>query len=193
MENSIHKKIKKRIYSSLPGSVFVPSDFADIASQSTASKSLCRLCDAGLLCHLMQGVFWLPDNGSHPSPDKVAHAIARSKDWRIMPCGKTALYILGLESDRPKKWTYVTNGTYRRYSYGNYKIEFNNTVSRFMDALSDSSAMLVQVLEAYGKKNVSEELLKTIRSYFEDAEAIVLEEIHDTTDWIADAVIKMFS
>ena len=62
-----------------------------------------------------------------------------------------------------------------------------------MDALSDSSAMLVQVLKAYGKKNVSEELLKTIRSYFEDAEAIVLEEIHDTTDWIADAVIKMFS
>ena len=193
MENSIHKRIKKRICSYAPGSVFVPSDFADITTQATASKSLCRLCDDGLLCHVMQGVFWLPDRGSAPSPDKVAHAVARSKAWRIMPCGKTALYILGLESERPKKWTYVTNGTYRRYSYGNYKIEFNNTVSRFMDALSDKSAMLVQVLKAYGKKNVSDDLLKKIRHYFEDAEAIVLDEIQDTTEWISDAVIKMFS
>ena len=193
MENSIHKRIKRRICSYAPGSVFVPSDFADITTQSTASKSLCRLCDEGLLRRVIQGVFWLPDKGAHPSPDKVAHAVARSKAWRIMPCGRTALYILGIESERPKKWTYVTNGTYRRYSYGNYKIEFNNTVSRFMDALSDKSAMLVQVLKAYGKKNVSEELLKKIRAYFEDAEATVLEEIQDTTEWISDAVTKMFS
>ena len=193
MENSIHKRIKRRICSYAPGSVFVPSDFSDITTQSTASKSLCRLCDEGLLRHVIQGVFWLPDKGAHPSPDKVAHAVARSKAWRIMPCGRTALYILGLESEMPKKWTYVTNGTYRRYSYGNCKIEFNNTVSRFMDALSDKSAMLVQVLKAYGKKNVSEELLKKIRAYFEDAEATVLEEIQDTTEWISDAVTKMFS
>lgn len=193
MENSIHKRIKRKISSYAPGSVFVPSDFSDITTQSTASKSLCRLCDEGFLRHVMQGVFWLPDKGSQPSPDKVAHAVARSKAWRIMPCGKTALYLLGFENERPKKWTYVTNGTYRRYSYGGYKIEFNNTVSRFMDALSDSSALLVQVLKAYGKEKISEDVLARIKAHFADAESTVLEEIHDTTEWISDAVIKMFS
>ena len=193
MENSIHKRIIKRICSYAPGSVFVPSDFSDIAAQSTASKSLCRLCDDGLLRHVMQGVFWLPDKHANPSPDKVAHAVARSKAWRIMPSGKTALYLLGFESERPKKWTYVTNGTYRRYSYGGYNIEFNNTVSRFMGALSDTSALLIQVLKAYGKKSVSEERLKRIKAYFAGAETVIMNELHDTTEWIADAVAKMFS
>ena len=49
----------------------------------------------------MRGVFYKPkyskllDEYIAPSPDAVAHALARNYGWTIFPCGDTALNLLG--------------------------------------------------------------------------------------------------
>lgn len=46
-------------------------------------------------------------------------AIARKYNWTIAPSGNTALNLLGLSTQVPSKWKYVSYG----FSFGNIVIE----------------------------------------------------------------------
>lgn len=191
MFNSIHKKITERIAGLPDGAVFVPTDFSDVAIPSTASKTLLRLNGSGVVRKLMRGVFW---KGSldEPSPHDVARALARANFWQTAPCGDTALHMFGAAQIKPKVWTYITDGTYRRYRYGQTIIEFRHASGKFLTHMSEKTAMLVQVIKALGREAVNDDCLKKLASKFEKEEiASILNECENTTDWIKSAIRRM--
>ena len=65
-----------------------------------------------------------------PEPDAVAHAIARNYGWTIVPFGDTALNILGLSTQVPATWVYMSDGTYKEYSYNQTTIRFKKTSNK---------------------------------------------------------------
>ncbi len=163
-------QIEDRIRNSPRGTVFVTSDFADLASSDAANKALLRLEEAGLIRRILFGVYEYPEYndflGEHiePSPDKVARALARKFGWTIVPCGDTALNMLGLSTQVPAVWLYVSDGTYKEYSYGNTTIQFKRTTNKEISKISYKTALVIQALKALGREAITAEIIGKIKS-----------------------------
>ena len=82
MANGFSKQIQERIGNAVDGTIFVNSDFADIADQETVRRTLNRLTQAGMLRRILKGVYEKPkyskllDEYVAADPDAVAKALA---------------------------------------------------------------------------------------------------------------------
>lgn len=104
MDNGYMQKIRMQILSSEDGTVFIASDFANIADNAAIRQALLRLSKSGIIRRIIRGVYEKPkyskllDEYVAVSPDAVAKALAQSYHWTIAPCGNTALNLLGIST-----------------------------------------------------------------------------------------------
>lgn len=191
MWRSIHKQIGGRIDSLPAGAVLTVTDFSDLAEAKTVSKCLRRFTEKGRIAKVLRGIFWKPD-GASPSPDAVARALARSNLWQVVPCGDTALHLTGLSEQAPPEWTYLTDGTNRRYGFAGHVITFRHATGKTF--LSERAALLVQAVKACGKSPLSQEHSRKLCAYFRPEEwAALLAETKHTTAWVRKAIRSLFS
>ena len=91
------KQIQNPISTAPDGTIFIVSDFSDVADSETIRRNLNRLVQAGTLRRILKGVFEKPKFSKllgeyvAADPDAVAKALARCYHWTIAPCGDTAL------------------------------------------------------------------------------------------------------
>lgn len=192
-------EIKKIIMSSKGGSVFVASDFTGIASKKTASMGLLRLEEDGLIKRVLRGVYFKPEYNEFlaeyvaPNPDDVANALARNFGWSVVPCGDTALNMLGLSNQVTAVWSYVSDGPYKEYSYDNTIIRFNHTNNKDISKCSYKTALVIQVLKALGRDNIDNTILKKLSEVLTEKERkCMLVEAKTATSWIYEN-IKLIS
>lgn len=184
-------EIKRRILTYESGTVFVAADFADITDKKTASVGLSRLESEGVIRRILRGVYDKPAYNRFlgefvaPIPDKVAHAIARNFGWTIVPCGDTALNLLGLSTQVPAVWVYVSDGTYKEYLYDNTTIQFKRTTNKEVSKLSYKTALVIQALKALGKDNIDEMVISRLQKKLtaEEKKAMV-SEAKAITSWV---------
>ena len=187
--------IRERISSAEDGSIFVVSDFSDIASSSTVRQCLKRMCDAGELFRVIEGVYQKPEYSSLlqeyivPDPDAVAKAIARKYNWTIAPSGNTALNLLGLSAQVPAKWVYVSTGSSKSFVWGNTRLTFVHENPQDLAGLSFIPALVVQALKALGQERVIARV-KEILSYrlSEKDKERCLREAVNVTEWIYEVI-----
>ena len=173
------------------GTVFVTVDFVSITDKKNVNMSLLRLEDEGLILRIIRGVYYKAEYNDFlqeyvvPNPDKVAHAIARNFGWTITPCGDSALNILGLSTQVPAIWSYVSDGTYKEYSYDNTTIKFKRTTNKEISKLSYRTALIIQALKALGKDNIGNKVINKLKNNLTDKEkATALLEAKAATSWI---------
>ncbi len=112
--------------------VLVASDFADIAEINTVRQCLSRLEQAGDIQRIIPELYYRPrysellKEHEAPSPYHVAQALAQKFKWTIAPTGDTALNLLGLSTQVPAHWSYISDGPYNSFSFGNITIEFKH-------------------------------------------------------------------
>lgn len=183
--------IKDRINKSEIGTVFVATDFVDISDKTSINTYLTRLDEEKSLQRIMRGVYYKPEYNDFlgeyvaPEPDAVAHALARNFGWTIVPCGDTALNLLGLSTQIPAAWVYVSDGTYKEYTYEQTTIKFKRTTNKEISKLSYKTALVVQALKALGKDNVDDVVLSKLRNNLTDNEKqALLTEAKAATSWI---------
>ena len=183
--------IKTRIMNSPDGSVFAAVDFADITENSRVGVILSRLEEDGVIKRVMRGIYYKPVYNEFlkeyiaPSPSLVAEALARNFGWTIVPCGDTALNILGLSTQVPAMWSYVSDGTYKEYTYDNTTIKFKKTTNKEISKLSYKTALVVQALKALGKDNIDYTIINKLKNDLTDGEkATALVEAKAATSWI---------
>ena len=137
-------EIKRLIANAKAGTVFVAVDFVNITDKKTVSMGLTRLETDGLIRRVLRGVYYKPEYSGlsgkavSPCPDKVAKAIARSFGWTIVPSGDAALYLLGLSTQVPETWVFVSDGTYKKYAYDNITIQFKRTTNKEVSKAENS-------------------------------------------------------
>ena len=185
--NEIRNRIKAEKY----GSVFVATDFADIAENVKIGVCLSRLEEEKTLLRIMRGVYYKPEYSNllgeyiAPAPDAVAHAIARNFGWTIVPCGDTALNLLGLSKQVPAVWSYVSDGAYKEYSFDSTTIKFKRTTNKEISKLSPKTALVIQAIKALGKEHVTDGIIEKIRSETSACErTTMLKEAQYATAWI---------
>jgi len=191
-------KIRDRIKTSDFGMMFIPSDFSDIADYGTVKMGLSRLEKSGLIRRVIRGVYEYPEYSDllkeyiAPSPHKVAMALARNYSWTIVPDGDTALNQLGLSTQVPAEWTYVSNGPYKEYLINKTLIRFKRTTNKDVSNLSYKSALIVQAIKAIGKERLDNAYMKKINKLMtSDDKATILKEGQYMTAWIYDAIKKI--
>lgn len=184
-------EIKNSILLADYGTVFVTVDFVSITDKKNVNMSLLRLEDEGLILRIIRGVYYKAEYNDFlqeyvvPNPDKVAHAIARNFGWTITPCGDSALNILGLSTQVPAIWSYVSDGTYKEYSYDNTTIKFKRTTNKEISKLSYRTALIIQALKALGKDNIGNTVINKLKNNLTDKEkATALLEAKAATSWI---------
>ena len=185
------KLIRDRINRSDMGTVYVAVDFVDISDKTSVNAYLARLVDEGLIRRILRGVYDKPEYNDFleeyvaPSPDKVANAIARNFGWTIVPCGDTALNLLGLSTQVPAAWVYVSDGTYKEYTYDNTTIQFKRTTNKEVSKLSYKTALTVQALKALGKDKIDDMVISRLGKLLSAEEKqTMLEEAKAATSWI---------
>ncbi len=171
--------------------VFVASDFADIAEINTVRQCLSRLEQAGDIQRIMPGVYYQPvysqllGEFEARSPRHVAAALARKFNWAIAPAGATALNQLGLSTQVPAQWTYISDGPYNSFSFGNTVIEFKHRNNKEISGMSAMSALVIQALKALGRDNINDTIINKLQRILsrEQKLALLMETKH-TTAWV---------
>lgn len=190
--------IKDRINAAAVGTVFVATDFVDISDKTSVNTYLVRLCEENLLQRIMRGVYYKPEYNDFlgeyvaPEPDAIAHALARNFGWTVVPCGDTALNLLGLSTQIPAAWVYVSDGAYKEYTYGQTTIKFKRTTNKEISKLSYKSALVIQALKALGRDNVDDIVLTRLGSSLSDSEKqALLSEAKAATSWIYEYIKRI--
>ena len=185
------KLIRERINNAKFGTVYVAVDFVDISDKTNINAYLARLVEEGLIRRVLRGVYDKPEYNEFlgeyvaPSPDEVANAIARNFGWSIVPCGDTALNLLGLSTQVPAAWVYVSDGTYKEYTYDNTTIQFKRTTNKEVSKLSYKTALTIQALKALGKDKIDDIIINRLNKLLTAEEKkTMLEEARTATSWI---------
>ena len=183
--------MRNRINNSDSGTVFVAVDFVDIMDKTSINTYLTRLDEERVVQRIMRGVYYKAEYNDFlqeyvaPEPDAVAHALARNFGWTIVPCGDTALNLLGLSTQIPAAWVYVSDGAYKEYTYEQTRIKFKRTTNKEISKLSYKTALVVQALKALGKDNVDDMIIVKLRSTLTDSEKqALIGETKAVTSWI---------
>jgi hypothetical protein len=195
----ILEQVKARIQSAKDGSVFIPSDFFDIAEAVKINMCLNRLEETGELQRVMRGIYAKPrysvllNKNVPPRSDDIAKAIARNYGWTIVPCGDTALNMLGLSTQVPAVWIYISDGPYKTYKTDGMTLKFKHTDNKNeITNISYKTALVVQALKALGKVNVTDKELQIISKLLSDEEkAQMLMEAKRVTAWVYELIRKI--
>lgn len=193
-------QIEERITSASAGEVFIPSDFFDIADTAVVRKALSRLAESKKIRRVIRGVYDCPRFSSllqeyeAPNTEQVAKAIARNFGWHIAPCGDTALNLLGLSTQVPAVWQYVSDGPYRDYTIGNLQLKFKHTGNKDLAGQSYMTALITQALKALGKDGIDDKTIQKLRKTIASDKNIpdLLVEAQHGTVWIFE-VMKMIT
>lgn len=188
-------QIRGNIERAEAGSVFVSTDFTDITDKKTVNMGLIRLADEGLIKKILFGVYYKPEfsellcEAVAPSPNKVAHALARNFGWTIVPCGDTALNLLGLSKQVPSQWVYVSDGAYKEYTFDNTTIKFKRTTNKEISKVSYKTALTIQALKALGKENITKQVISRLKKILTDEEKEkMLAESKSATSWVLELI-----
>jgi len=187
-----------RIEAAEPGSAFIVSDFTDIVDYGTAKKNLARFEESGIIRRVMRGVYDKPrysellQEYAVPNPEEIAKAIARNYNWKIAPAGDTALNLLGLSTQVPADWEYVSSGPYKTYDIGTAKINFLHRADSLMRGMSYKTLLVVQALKRIGKENTDDAVIEKIRSVLTDDEKnILITEGRQALPWMYSVIKKV--
>jgi hypothetical protein len=196
---SLKDEMQNRIDKAAFGSAFIVSDFTDMMDYETAKKNLTRFEKEGMIRRVMRGVYDKPrysnllQENAVPNPEEVAKAIARNYNWTIAPTGDAALNLLGISTQVPSKWEYVSSGPYKEYNIEGAQISFLHRADSVIFGMSYKSALVVQTLKKVGRESTDDHIINNLRMVMTDEEIKTLEEDgRQSLPWIY-SVIKQIA
>lgn len=198
MSQSIGNKVISSIYGNGRGWAFTGKDFTRLGSPAAIHLALHRLEQKGTIRRVIRGLYDYPRQSSlldqqlGPDIDQVAGALARKFGWRIQPSGATAQNLLGLSTQVPGKYVYLSDGPGRSYAVGKTSLEFEHTTLKEAGLRMRESALIVQALKSLGREGVVPEVISGIRQWLDPAlRTKVLKDTQRVTGWIYDSIRKV--
>ncbi len=155
-------EITKRIENMHEGQILFISDFSDLnGNEKVVSRALSAEEKKGNIVRLAKGMYFRPKSTRfgivYPSVDEMVKAIAHRDKSKVQPCGMTALNMLGLSTQVPTKYTYLTSGSSRKLKLGDRLIELKRSVPKNFVFKTTLGALLMQALKSLGEKNISKQ------------------------------------
>ena len=196
--SSYTEKISNKINSFDSHKVFFANDFLDIASNATVRQILKRLADEDKIKRVIDGFYYNPKYseliGEYEavSIHELALAIARKYNWNIAPYNSTALNLLGLSTQVPTHYKYISSGRYKEYKIGDTVLEFKKVNPGEIANMSLKTATVIQAIKSLGKENISNEVIQKIRENLTEKEKLdLMNESKSVPAWIYEVIRKI--
>ncbi|WP_374477775.1 DUF6088 family protein [Zoogloea sp.] len=187
----IDKKITSIIYGHGRGWAFTKTDFISGFTEANIHQALSSLARAGTIRRVCHGVYDYPrysellGQALSPELDQVAQALARKFNWRIQPSGDAVLNLLGLSTQVPARWIYLSDGPGREYMVGNVTLVFRKLALKDAGFRRRESGLLVQAFKALGRERVDAAVIAHLRTWLPaNQRKAVLLETRAVTGWI---------
>ncbi len=197
MSKSIEIQILNKIKKAKRGSLFFVENFVKLANAKTANKALERLVKSGELERLALGIYYRPAYSDligklTPSIENVAIAIAKRDKARIVPTGAYALNRLGLSTQVPMNYVYLTDGSARRIKIGKRSILFKKASPKNVATVGEISGLAIQALKEIGKEKVLVKEIKHIQELLKREKPTRLEhDIRLAPAWIREIMLPV--
>lgn len=160
------KTLKSRIKALPVDSVLFRSDYPEYHSEFVGS-TLAELTESGVLFKMAQGIYVKPRKSRFglvfPSIEKIVQAIAMRDNAEVLPSGTTALNALGLSTQVPMNYSYLTSGSERTIKLANRQVVLKRGVPKNFCYKTRLIALLTQALRALKQENVGDSELQIIR------------------------------
>ena len=175
---------------------FLAKDFLDLGPYESVRKVLPWMARDGEIRRIVHGVYDRPyysellKEYQAPKMDELAHALARNFNWTIAPSGATAANLLGISTQVPAHWQYISDGPYRSYDVQGITLSFLHRNNRSITALSPETLLVIEVLKYVGESQKMEEndrIVTLLSQALNKEEAmLVLQETMRSSLWIHD-------
>lgn len=164
----IKDDIAQRIEAANPDEIFFISDFATNGNDEFISHKLSELVAEGKVMRLANGIYYKPVRTRFgelkPSVDTIVRAIARRDKAQILPTGAAAENMLGLSTQIPMNYVYLTSGSARRINLDIATVTFKRCVPKNFAYQGKLMPILVQALKSIGQDNITPEHVARIKA-----------------------------
>ena len=174
--------LEKAVLAIPRGRVFSCRELRIDMSNASLRQGLKRLVDKGFIRRTQRGYFERPVYSKFLQENlgtdmvKMAQSIARNNKWTIAPSGNTALNMLGLSTQVPAKWTFVSDGPYKKYNINGIQLEFKHRANRNISGMSPKTLLLIHALKSLTAEHTTREVLEKIKSRLTHSEKKKLQE-----------------
>ena len=193
--NSYLDQIKNRIKNFDSGKVFINNDFLDIAGNETVRRTLNQLVRENKIKRVINGFYYNPKYseliGEYEAVSiyELALAIARKYNWNIAPYNSTALNLLGLSTQVPTHYKYISSGRYKEYKIADTILEFKKVNPGEIANMSLKTATVIQAIKSLGKENITREVIRKIRENLTEKEKLdLMNESKSVPAWIYEVI-----
>ena len=168
---SLENTMISRIYGRGRGWVFSKKDFGALGEGGNIDRALSRMAEKGVIRRVMRGLYDYPayskllKKNRSPDIDQVAQALARKFGWQIQISGNAALNVMGLSTQVPTQYLYLSDGPSKTYQLGSVAIEFKKTRFTQLGLKYKQSEILVQAIQALGERALSTDEQNKITQY----------------------------
>ena len=162
------KDIYGRIVSLEGGSVIFASDFLDLCTERQAGRVLTELEAKGEIKRLARGIYCKPTltrfGPLYPDVSRIVETVAQRDHAQVLPSGYMAANILGLSTQVPMAYTYITSGSSRQLIVDGKAINLQRAVPRNFAYKTRLAALIVQALKATGAENIGPEEISALKN-----------------------------
>jgi len=195
MSIGIENKMLKKIYGNGKGWVFSAKDFTNSGSRSAVDLALHRLEHAGKIRRALRGIYYYPKFsellGQYLSADidHIAHAMARKFAWQIQPGEAMAQNLIGISTQVPARYLYISDGPDRTYQIDQTNLMFRHQALKDTRFKHWESGFIVQAIKSLGQNRVTPLLISKIRAWLPPAlHKKVLLDTNTTAGWVYDVI-----
>jgi len=197
VSNQIFEYIKKK----RRGNIFFAEDFKHLGTAENVRFTLFSLCKKTTLIRLATGIYYYPKIDKkfglgvlYPTLDEVAKEIAKRDKARIVPTGLYALNRLGLSTQVPANYVFLTDGSPRRIKIGSRKgILFKHTAPKNLAFRSDLAMLITFALKEIKKDRVTREHFDRLKYVLQQApKEEILQDANLMPTWIKKLIMNLY-
>jgi len=198
--DTIKQRIEEHVKHGHKNSVYMLADFNDLGNYSGVKEAVSKLTAEGKLLRVKRGIYESPYYSSflqeevEASPLDVAKKIARKNRWTIAPSGNTALNALGLSTQVPAEYHFVSSGTNKEVDLGGIKLYFKHVPPKEIAGISAKSALIIEAIKALGRTGMDDSVRAKIAGVLCSTEKERLAHESKTSRvWVAEEIRKILA
>ena len=198
--DTIKQRIEEHIKHGHKNSIYMLTDFTDLGNYSGVKEAVSKLTVEGKLLRVKRGIYESPYYSSflqeevEASPLDVAKKIARKNRWTIAPSGNTALNALGLSTQVPAEYHFVSSGTNKEVGLGGIKLYFKHVPPKEIAGISAKSALIIEAIKALGRTGMDDSARVKIAGVLSSTEKERLARESKTSRvWVAEEIRKILA
>lgn len=192
---SIQARLEEIIDTLEKGALVSAHDFLKVGNYEAVKRALVRLCDEGKLKRVLRGLYQTPNTNDFlkkdigTSPKKVAEKFG----WTIAPAEDMALNELGLSTQVPAKYTFISDGPTKKYTLDNgIDIYFKHKANKEISKLTMKEASVIEAIQTISPEHMNDQIRKKLLNTLSEQEMQhLLEQGKSMRNWLYEELKKL--